>query len=77
MDRAKTIFGNRMSEKDYEKAVKGAEKYRRKFGDDSAVNYVLSAEDNRVLDAFGAKNLTLCGEPHVVLEKSGAPQRQG
>ena len=64
MDRAKMIFGNPVSDKDYEKAVKGAESYRRKFGDDSAVNYVLSAESNRVLDAFGAQNLTLGGEPY-------------
>ena len=64
MDRAKMIFGNPVSDKDYEKAVKGAESYRRKFGDDSAANYVLSAERNRVLDAFGAQNLTLGGEPY-------------
>ena len=63
MDRAKNIFGNPISDKDYEKAVKGAESYKKKFGDDSNVSYVLSAEQNTVLNAFGAKNLTLSGAP--------------
>ena len=63
MDRAKEIFGNPISDKDYEKAVKGAESYRKKFGDDSNVRYVLSSERNTVLDEFGAQNLTLSGAP--------------
>ncbi len=64
MDKAKLIFGNPISDKDYAKAVKGAENYRKKFGDDSKVIYTLAAEDNRVLDAFGAKNLVIGGEPY-------------
>jgi putative phosphoesterase len=53
IDRAKSIFGNPIRDKDYAKAVKGAESYRRKFGDDSAAHYVLSAERNRVLATHG------------------------
>ena len=69
MDRAKSIFGNPISDRDYAKAVKGAENYRRKFGDDSKITYTLSAEPNRVLDAFGAKNLVIGGAPYHFGEK--------
>ena len=69
MDRAKSIFGNPISDRDYAKAVKGMESYRRKFGDDSKITYTLSAEPNRVLDAFGAKNLVIGGAPYHFGEK--------
>ena len=59
MDKAKMIFGNPISERDYRKAVKGAESYRKKFGDDSNVEYRLTTADNNVLETFGAKNLVL------------------
>ena len=51
IDRAKSIFGNRISDRDYAKAVKGAENYRKKFGDDSKVVYTLSAEPNRAISS--------------------------
>ena len=65
MDKAKVIFGNPLSEKDYAKAVNGAENYRRKFGDDSQMHYTLGVEENRVLDAFGAQNLVIGGEAYA------------
>ena len=69
MDRAKCIFGNPISDRDYAKAVKGMESYRRKFGDDSKITYTLAAEPNRVLDAFSAKNLVIGGAPYHFGEK--------
>ena len=69
IDRAKSIFGNPIRDKDYAKAVKGAESYRRKFGDDSKVQYVLSAERNRVLDTFSTQNLVIGGKPYVFGDK--------
>ncbi len=69
IDRAKSIFGNPISDKDYAKAVKGAENYRKKFGDDRKVVYTLAAEPNRVLEAFGAKNLVIGGAPYHFGEK--------
>ena len=34
-DRSSVIFGNKMPDKVYKKAVKSKKKYRKKFGDDS------------------------------------------
>lgn len=46
MDRAKTIFGNRISERDYKKAEKSKEKYAKKFGDDSQKKYPVCVQQN-------------------------------
>ena len=37
-DKSQIIFGNKISEKDYRKALKSKKKYIKKFGDDSDVN---------------------------------------
>lgn len=58
MDRAKVIFGNEMSGKDYRKALQNRQKFAKKFGDDSAVRYPLRFEDSEVITPyFGARNI--------------------
>lgn len=46
-DRSSVIFGNKMPDKVYKKAVKSKKKYIKKFGDDSRKNYEVSVEKNR------------------------------
>jgi len=48
-DKAKLIFGNPISEKDYRKAVRSKEKYARRFGDDSAADYSVMLRPNECL----------------------------
>ncbi len=67
MDRAKLIFGNPVSEKDYRKACRQKEKFRKRFGDDSGTEYYFAAADNAVLAPIGVKNLVLTDRPGLVL----------
>ncbi len=63
MDRAKMIFGNRISERDYEKAVASKKKYIGKFGDDSDLSYPVRVKENAVIgDILGVKDVLL-GRP--------------
>lgn len=48
-DRSKVIFGNEMSEKTYKSAQRSKEKYIRKYGDDSSVDYSAKLVENAVL----------------------------
>ena len=59
MDRAKRIFENEVAARDYRKACRQQEKYRRRFGDDSGVDYRFRAEENAVLAPIGVQNLVL------------------
>lgn len=60
MDRAKVIFGNEISEKAYNKAVKAKKKHIKKFGDDSNTVYHLSVKDNDTIGSFlGVKNIVI------------------
>ena len=60
MDKAKCIFGNEISQRDYEKACKAAAKNRAKFGDDSEVVYHLQAQDAPVIgERLGVRLLSL------------------
>ncbi|WP_353736213.1 hypothetical protein [Ruminococcus sp.] len=43
MERSKVIFGNKMSDSAYRKAVKGKEKFIKKYGSDMDRVYHLSA----------------------------------
>ena len=43
-DRSSVIFGNKMPDKVYKKAVKSKKKYMKKFGDDSRKNYEVAVE---------------------------------
>ena len=38
-EKSKVIFGNRISDKDYNSAVKSKQKYIKRFGDDSDKSY--------------------------------------
>ena len=51
-DRSKVIFGNKMPDRVYKKAVKSKKKYRKKFGDDSKKNYEVTIEKNRAKCCF-------------------------
>ena len=57
-DRAKTIFGNAIPDKDYRKAEKSKEKYIRKYGDDSSADYEVKLVNNATLYApFGVSDI--------------------
>ena len=58
-DRSKVIFGNEISKKDYQKAVKQKKSFQKKFGDDSAKSYHFSAVPNATLASLGVQNLVL------------------
>ena len=49
-DRSSVIFGNKMPDKVYKKAVKSKKKYMKKFGDDSRKNYEVAVEKNRYIE---------------------------
>lgn len=60
MDKTSMIFGNRMSNKVVKKAQKSQEKNRKKYGDDSQVDYPITIVDNEYIgDALGVKNVLL------------------
>lgn len=60
MDRSKVIFGNPVSDNVVRKAEKSKQKYLKKFGDDSNVNYALKAVNNPVLTPFwNVKNIEI------------------
>lgn len=48
-DRSRMIFGNTVSPKDYEKALKSKAKYARKYGDDANANYPAKLVNNGCL----------------------------
>ncbi len=48
-DRSKVIFGNVISQKDYEKALRSKEKFAKKYGDDSNANYPAKLVNNACL----------------------------
>lgn len=59
-DKSQIIFGNKISDKDYRKAIKSKKKYIKKFGDDSDVNYPIRIHKNRVLgDVFDLYDVLL------------------
>lgn len=57
-DRSKIIFGNPISERSYQKAVKSKERNIRKFGDDSGVDYpVLIQENSHIGELLGVQDI--------------------
>ena len=58
-DRAKTIFGNDISDRSYRKACKKKEKFKKRFGDDSTAEYKFKSEENEILSQKKKKNLVL------------------
>lgn len=60
------IFGNKISNKVYKKAVKGQKKMIRKFGDDRNTTYHLSLKDNDIIgEALGVKTIVIEENPSV------------
>lgn len=58
MEKSKRIFGNEISNKVYNKAVKAKDKHIKKFGDDSNKVYHLTVQENATLAPFiGIKNI--------------------
>jgi len=60
MDHSKVIFGNVISDRAYQKAVKSQKKYYKKFGDDSQADYPVVIEKNPYIgDSLGVNNLLI------------------
>ncbi len=70
MERSKTIFGNAIADRDYQKACRQEEKYRKKFGDDSGNDYYFAIAENAVLAPIGVKNLVLTDRPGLELPEN-------
>ena len=71
MDKSSVIFGNKIDARTLKKAAAAQKKLIRKFGDDRDKTYHLCAEQNDVLDTFGAKVLRLSDKPlGAIPEKS-------
>lgn len=64
MDKSKEIFGNKISEKDYNAALKSKEKYMKKYGDDSKKNFPVSVVENKVL-------YPVMGVENIIVEEEG------
>ena len=63
MDKSRIIFGNKISDKDYRKAVKSKAKYLKRFGDDSSCDYRFSVDIDTVIGrCIGAKNIILSND---------------
>jgi hypothetical protein len=71
MERSKKIFGNEISNRVYNKAVRAKRKHVKKFGDDSSIVYHLSVSENVTLAPFiGIKNIvTTAGNENIDTDK--------
>ena len=59
-ERSQEIFGNEMSGRDYLKARRSKEKYIKRFGDDSNIDYPVSTEENPYIGSMlGVRNVVL------------------
>ena len=59
-EKSKVIFGNVMSDKVYNKAVKSKQKYMKKYGDDSNVDYPVYIQKNEHIgDSLGVYDILL------------------
>ncbi len=62
-DRSEAIFGNAMTRREISKAKRSREKFEKRFGDDSDVEYKASIEDNPYIgDLLGVKNIRIYAE---------------
>ena len=58
MERSKEIFGNKMSDSVYRKAVKSKKRYYKKFGDDHDTDYPVRITKNAYIgDSLGVNNI--------------------
>ncbi|MDD6302765.1 MAG: hypothetical protein PUA56_05680 [Bacillales bacterium] len=58
-DKSKYIFGNKIDNKTYKKALKSKAKFIKKFSDDSNVTYHFKTEPIKEIDELGIKNLVI------------------
>lgn len=59
-EKSREIFGNKMPQKVYRKAVKSKKKFQKKFGDDSKVDYpVVLKENAHIGDSLGVVDVLL------------------
>ena len=76
-DRAKSAFGNPQDERVWRKAVRGKEKFLKKFGDDSNATYHLASADVPVIGAaLGVRNLVMAADDKpldLVADATAAP----
>ena len=57
-DKSKVIFGNRISDKDYNSAVKSKQKYIKRFGDDSDKSYPTRViRNDHIGDILGVQDI--------------------
>ena len=76
-DRAEMIFGNPVSEKAYRKALRSKEKYIRKFGDDSGVDYpVCIRENSHIGELLGVKDIRVGYQEQDVTEEKASFDRE-
>lgn len=76
MELSREIFGNKISKKDFKKAVKAQQKFLKKFGDDRDVVYNFKLVDNPVLTPLmGVKNLVIDDNPDSAKEKLVLPKK--
>ncbi len=60
MERSKKIYGNPISARNYNKALKSKERYVKKFGDDTGSNYPVTIKENEHIgDLLGVKDIRL------------------
>ena len=57
IEKSKVIFGNKISDKDYNSALKSKKSYIKKYGDDSQADYKISFKDIPTLDFINASNI--------------------
>ena len=70
MERSRVIFGNVIADKDYQKAVKQKENYKKKLGDDSGTEYYFASKPNSVLADIGVRDLVLADPPGEALAEN-------
>lgn len=64
MERSRDIFGNRMKDSVYRKAVNSKRKYQKKFGDDSQAEYqVILKKNPHIGESLGVWNVELGEQP--------------
>ena len=57
-DKSRVIFGNRISDRDYNKALKSKKNYIKKYGDDSSCDYKANVTENKVIGPLlGVENI--------------------
>ena len=72
-DRARSAFGNDQDEATYRKAVKGKEKFLKKFGDDTQAVYHLATADVPVIgETLGVRNLVMGADEALDLKADAA-----